>query len=154
MSRVRVPRDPGLFVHVLLRWCLAPLLIRCLSLSALLKVYTPRRQGPRHPARLQRIPRYCWLIRHWVPLGNDQVCLRRCLVLCYFLNRWGEPVAIRVGVQRTPAGQLVGHSWLTRPDGSPWRRDPQQPQFTEVAVLALDGVSGITLTRVPARDGC
>lgn len=140
MNGIRPPRYPGLFLWMLFRWLAAPFLIRLLPLKRLLRFHRPLRPARPDRERLKRIPRYLEALMRLFPLGLGQFCLRRCLVLFYFLNRWGEPVTIHFGVKRTETGELVGHSWLTRRDGSLWGADPQVGGFSEVTSFQLKGV--------------
>lgn len=138
MTNFRMPRYPGLFLRMGAAWVSAPLLIRVLPLPRLLQVYSPPRGYPRDEEGLKRIPCYLKALMRLFPFGKGQECLRRCLVLFYFLNRGGEPVVIRFGVRKTKSGEWVGHSWLTRPDGSLWKQDPQVNDFSEMAAFSLD----------------
>lgn len=139
MRRIRLPRYPGLFFQMFLAWVAAPLLIRVLPLPLLLKAYSPHRRFAFDEQRIRRIPLYFEMLCRLVFLGKAQECLRRCLVLFYFLNRWGEPVVIRFGLRRVPSDPGVGHSWLTRPDGSLFGKDPRAAEFSEMAVFHWKG---------------
>lgn len=139
MRSMQLPRYPGLFLQMLLAWVAAPLFIRLLPLPLLLKAYSPRCRFAFDEQRIRRIPRYFEMLCRLVFLGKAQECLRRCLVLFYFLNRWGEPVVIRFGIRSGPSDRGVGHSWLTRPDGSLWGKDPRAAEFSPMAVFHWKG---------------
>lgn len=130
-----IPRRPLLFLHLLIRWLLAPLLLRLLSWPRLQRVYTSPPRYPRDEPTLRRIQGYVGTLARYCSLGKGQLCLRRCLVLSYFLNRWGESVVLHVGIQKPEAGPLQGHSWLTSRDGWPYAVDPQAGRFEEIAAF-------------------
>lgn len=124
-------RDVGLFLHILLLWICLPVLL-WLPLHRVLRLLTPRRQlTPRNSAasdsQRQKVIRFAnyWFSRKSIAARNT--CLKRSLILYYFLNRGGAAVKICLGVKKEN-GRLTGHSWL---EGAGWTAD-RLPEFVVI----------------------
>jgi hypothetical protein len=116
-------RDVWLFFQVCLLATLVPLLLRLLSIPTLLNLLTPKDLGsPIHcnkndfPQKLAKYLDYILNRRFWIYRPN---CLRRSLVLYYFLRNSDFDVQIYFGARFTPntteqpqQNQLAGHAWL------------------------------------------
>ncbi|HUW94799.1 MAG TPA: lasso peptide biosynthesis B2 protein [Anaerolineae bacterium] len=94
---------------------LLPSLLRCLSISAVMRMLTsPSSHCPSGPSDVERVVRLTDLVVKRVPLTR-KTCLVRSLVLYRLLREAGMPVQIHFGVRKV-GSQLTGHSWLTCQD--------------------------------------
>ena len=105
---------------------LLPLLLRCFSIPGLLRRLAPAPRPaadpPRDPAQLVGV--LAGLLGSKLLRVN---CLRRSLVLFYFLARYGHPARIRFGVSMD-GGDLAGHSWIEL-SGEPFAESDPHPSF-------------------------
>lgn len=113
-----------------------PVALRCLSVSRLVGLLTPRRMGtPRRPALLWRSAGAVdWLVdrrpfRFW---GH---CLRRSLLLYFAATRAGYPVVVVVGARRDGSG-VTGHAWIEL-DGRPLLEPGEHPERQFVVMERL-----------------
>jgi len=127
----RSAAEVRLFVRMLALATVLPLLLRRLSVPRLLQLLTPRaRVGtPAGTERVERLVGYSNIIlyrRFWVYRPN---CLKRSLLLYYFLRQAGYEVQLYLGVQPTALdGEKGGHAWLM------YRGEPfQEPQSERLA---------------------
>jgi hypothetical protein len=85
----------------------------------ILPYLTPKKTGATRNAadckRVETIVRYIdFLIWRNIPILKG-ACLKRSIVLYYFLRKEGLKVVINIGVAKEE-GDLIGHSWLTLDD--------------------------------------
>lgn len=93
-----------------------PLLLKFYSLERVLGMITPHEKG--HPgnishASIERIVNLGILLLKRNRLFLKNSCLKRSLLLYYFLRKNGITVRIHFGVKKLD-GYLAGHSWLTQ----------------------------------------
>jgi hypothetical protein len=106
----------GFFVTVL------PIMLRVLSLSTMMNILTPKNQkcstAPEMVKIQEKIVKYTDYILNrniWI---YKQICIKRAMVLYYFLSRAGFKLHICFGVRYNtamPEGEdkkLEGHAWL------------------------------------------
>ncbi|GAK56053.1 hypothetical protein U27_03015 [Candidatus Vecturithrix granuli] len=114
-------RDVCLFFQIPLLWIALPCLL-LLRLQTVLRLLTPRRQSLVREAvardRYQKILHFAhyWLRWKWIAVYNT--CLKKSLLLYYFLNREGIPAQICFGIKKNE-GNLNGHSWIETPSFIP-----------------------------------
>lgn len=121
------------------RW----LLVSCLLLQASIRLglwlvpfsnvqrLALRWAGRKGLADLGRTERVIWAIITTSRLVPKCTCFVRALAAQVLLQRSGCETALRVGVAKTPNGQLKGHAWLERKG--------------EVLVGGMEDLSGYTL---------
>lgn len=114
-------------VHVATLAVMIPDLSKRLSLTRLLALFTPRRHCPRYATltqdeivrTIQRCLRAPWRMR-------GRPCLRRGLLLFYFLRLAGIPAVMHFGVYRSSGPRDYAHCWVTV-HGQCVADPPQQP---------------------------
>jgi hypothetical protein len=93
-------------------WLLARMsvLTRCMSFAALqrrVQDVKPRREvGPFAADFL------VWAVEAAGRFVPGVACLQKALVASILLPEHGYPVTLRIGVQKTPAGELRAHAWV------------------------------------------
>jgi hypothetical protein len=107
-----------------------PVLLRVMSLSTLMQIWTPARTRRRARAfDADRMARLTDLVLARLPLARN-TCLIRSLVLYRLLRTGGMPARIHFGV-RQAGRKLTGHSWLTC-EGQPLSESPANTAFSEI----------------------
>lgn len=117
------PEDVLLFVRICSLVTVLPLLVKFLSIPRLMKIITPARQvsaikcdndGTRD--KIEKYTDYILGRNYWM---FKQTCLKRSLILYYFLRKYGMNVSICFGVKykKEISGsmkekQMDGHAWL------------------------------------------
>lgn len=111
-----------------------PILMKCLSLERILSMLTPcEKEQTQNISRasIKRIVRLSLLLLNCNRLFLKNSCLKRSLLLYYFLRKHGVNVQIHFGIKRLD-DRLSGHSWLTQ-DGNLFAdRERHCRAFTEV----------------------
>lgn len=107
------PKDSRLLFKIVCFDCLVWFLLLWMKPQSVLKFLTPNKvKKVSDPERVQRIVRYTdFLLARNIPVIRG-VCLKRSLILYYFLNREGIPAEINFGVARENS-DFIGHSWIT-----------------------------------------
>jgi len=114
-------------LHVAALALLIPDLSKRLTLAKLLKLFTPRPTCRRYASltqdeilrTIERRLRAPWRMR-------GRPCLRRGLLLFYFLRQAGIPAVLQFGVYRGGGSREQAHCWVTV-DGECVADPPQQP---------------------------
>lgn len=111
-----------------------PILIKCFSLQRILGMMTPREkaqaQNTSH-ASVKRIVSLGLLLLNRNRLFLKNSCLKRSLLLYYFLRKDGVNVQIYFGIKKLD-DRLSGHSWLTQDGNLLADREQHRRAFTEV----------------------
>jgi hypothetical protein len=107
------PRNALLFLRITCVDLLFALLLRMLGPRNLFRFLPLKVKEQRQNSdRINKIVRYTdFLVHSGVPVLKG-ACLKRSLLLYYFLRQKGVPVVINIGVTKEN-GNLIGHSWLT-----------------------------------------
>ena len=112
--------DVVLFFHIIGLWCCLPCIL-LFPLERVLRFLTPEKTDSSDPGsstrRRQKIMLFAnyWFSRRYVAKYNT--CLKRSLVLYYFLTRSGVPIRFCIGVRREESDEnLSGHSWIEEHD--------------------------------------
>ena len=95
---------------------LIPLFLKCFSLKRVLSMITPSAKYKPNDAldlSAERIIQLGVLLLKRNRLFLKNTCLKRSLLLYYFLRKNGIEVRIHFGVKKLK-GYLAGHSWLTQ----------------------------------------
>ena len=119
--------DVCLFVRIFVLITLMPVVIRCLSISTLLKLFTPRKKRFAKNLdlefQIQKIVKFTDYIlgRNWWIYKRK--CLNRALVLYHFFRKYGFNVQFCMGIRfdqmlsiNQGGRKLIGHAWI-RYDG-------------------------------------
>ena len=117
-------RDVYLFFQILLIITLLPILFRLLSLPGLIKKFTPRSVKYQENASLKKttdkIVKFIdFILKRDFGRYKENTCLKRSLVLYYYLRKHGIDVHICFGVKyddkatnTEEKNRLIGHAWL------------------------------------------
>ena len=146
---MRRPSNALLFMRILGLIVLSPALVR-LSPPRLFSFLEPKSTG-KTPVRSQeeRIVRYTdALLANRGPLPHRS-CLRRAIMLYYFLSREGAKLEVCFGVAPSN-GDLGGHCWLVR-DGEPFL-ESGDPLATFTPVYSFPRESRATSPAATARS--
>ena len=114
----RRPLTPGQYwlLLTIAGWNLASrALIPLLSLTALMRLLTPRRPTapvtPEAMNQANQLDLYIRIVLRLNPENIGKMCLRRSLLLYRFLRRAGLPARLCIGVRRENDA-LQGHAWI------------------------------------------
>jgi hypothetical protein len=113
---LRHPKNFKILLEMFAFAAATPLLLRVYSLDRFLGLITPSpkcHDGSISQLAVDRIIGLGVLLLKRNRLFLRNTCLKRSLLLYYFLRKNGIEVKIHFGVQKR-AGYLAGHSWLTR----------------------------------------
>lgn len=109
--------DVSLFFQILLLWIALPCLL-LLPLRKMLRLFTPRQRIVAEETvirrRYQKILHYACYWFRWKWIDRHNSCLKKSLLLYYFLNREGIPTRICFGIKKNEEN-LCGHSWIETP---------------------------------------
>jgi hypothetical protein len=131
-------RDLLLIARLLVWALLVPMLKRLVPLPNLARLmWVDRPSGTPNHERQKRIIRAARLVLRARPLGQDENCLDRSLVLYRFLSMEMLDPRLVVGVRRGPDA-VKGHAWVTV-DGRPVV-EPSVAEYTPLAVIGPAGV--------------
>ena len=123
------PLELALLAHVWLVATAIPLLVKVLSLKALLALLTPENRC--RPYRRVSIRRIRSMVRHRLRKPRrmgGRACLRHGLMVFHFLRLAGVPAALEFAAYAPPkgAGAMLAHCWVTV-GGQPVTRGPHRP---------------------------
>lgn len=113
---LRHPRNVKIFLEMFAFAAVMPLLMKLYSLERVLGIITPRAKGRRNHAshaRTEILVQLGVLLLKRNRLFLKNSCLKRSMLLYYFLRKHGVEVCIHFGVKKLD-GYLAGHSWLTQ----------------------------------------
>lgn len=115
--------DVVLFLHILGVWCLLPVIL-LLPLERAIRLLTPGKKthSLQHLPHLTRQQKIMTFINYWFTrqiIASHNTCLKRSLVLYYFLNRYAIPVRFCLGIRCDKNGELEGHSWIEECETNP-----------------------------------
>lgn len=111
-----------------------PILMKCFSLEHILSMLTPceKEQTENAPrASIKRLVSLSLLLLNRNRLFLRNSCLKRSLLLYYFLGKHGVNVQIHFGIKKLD-DRLAGHSWLTQDGNLIADREQHRRAFTEV----------------------
>lgn len=130
-------RDLLLIARLLVWALLVPVLKRLVPLPNVARLmWVDRPTGTPDRERQKRIVRAARLVLRARPLGQDENCLDRSLLLYRFLSMEMLDPRLVVGVRRGPDG-VKGHAWVTV-DGKPVV-EPSVAEYTPLAVIGPAG---------------
>lgn len=123
INKLNCSKDIFLFIRIFLLITLIPVLVRIFTLPKLLQVLTPRNSNSYQNRQLhkykQKIIKFTDFILNWNTWIWRPTCLKRSLVLYFFLRELGLDIQICFGVRynqiahsKGPQKQLAGHAWL------------------------------------------
>lgn len=119
LDLLRHPKDLKILLEMFTFAAFMPLLLRFYSLDRFFSLITPNPERHCNSISLVAVKRIIQLgvfLLKRDRLFLKNTCLRRSLLLYYFLRKNGIEVRIHFGVKKRD-GYLAGHSWLTR-DGN------------------------------------
>lgn len=111
-----------------------PILMKCLSLERILSMLTPcEKEQTQNTSRasIKRIVRLSLLLLNRNRFFLKNSCLKRSLLLYYFLRKHGVNVQIHFGIKKHD-DRLNGHSWLTQDGNLLADHEQHRRAFTEV----------------------
>lgn len=113
-------REMWLFIQIFFLVTLSPVALRLFPIPRLMRICTPRNSkvyDGRNREKLRvRAVKFTDYILDWNALRGRNTCLKRALVLYYFLRKWGMDVQVCFGVRYTAHQRLDGHAWLLYQD--------------------------------------
>lgn len=105
-----------LFVHIFCSLLVLPVMIRLFSISSLMTIITPRRLNRRQNREVEKLKakavKFTDYLLGWHPPGCKNTCLKRTVVLYYFLRKWGMDVQVCLGVRYAAHKEFDAHAWL------------------------------------------
>lgn len=109
-------REVWLFIQIFFLVTLSPVALRLFSIPRLMRICTPRylqvyEDRNRENLRAKAV-KFTDYILGWNALRCRNTCLKRALVLYYFLRKWGMDVRVCFGVRYAAHKRLDGHAWL------------------------------------------
>lgn len=111
------PRGPGevwLLLRVFRLLVKVRAEVRHENLNDLLAKYSPSDcESERNEGALERVRGFVDGLCARLPVLQDKRCLPRSVVLYHFARRYGFPVVLHCGVQKTSQDALDGHAWLS-----------------------------------------
>lgn len=109
-------REIWLFIQIFFMVTLSPVVFRLFPIPRLMRMYTPRDLKIYEDRNLERlrgkVVKFTDYILGWNSLRGKNTCLKRALVLYYFLRKWGRDVQVCFGVRYVTHKRLDGHAWL------------------------------------------
>lgn len=109
-------REMWLFIQIFFLVTLSPVALRLFSIPRLMRICTPRDSkvydGRNREKLKARTVKFTDYILGWNALRGKNTCLKRALVLYYFLRKWGMDVQVCFGVRYVAHKRLDGHAWL------------------------------------------
>lgn len=124
-----------LFLQVGTLLCGIRVLLPLLNLNRIVSLLSLKQIPPERDSRsVHSAVRYMDALLRRIPSPARGDCLPRSLTLYYFANKYGFPVRLHCGVQRT-GGSLKGHAWISL-NGKPFF-EPGNPEDTYSITLTF-----------------
>lgn len=107
---VRLPAaDRALFLRTLGLLALARGALWVLPFRVARRIVTRRPDGRLRPVTPERVRWAVDIAQRFIP---DATCLPQALTAESLLTRGGHPLALRIGVRKSPAGKVIAHAWI------------------------------------------
>lgn len=118
------PKDVILFLKIFYVITVLPLLLKLMSFSAIMRKFTPlagklteHSEVEQCIEKIRAYTDFIYGLNVWIYKSS---CLKRTLILCYFLRKYGVEVRLCIGTRRGESEELItqntrqfqAHAWL------------------------------------------